>query len=100
MAAEQQTGGNLEKSRRDKLQRIQEMGVDPWGGRFDDRQSIADIRGRIDEVKFQSESGEIIELPDLDADPELDFRQWLADQGKGELIGPGIRAAGRARRVG
>ncbi len=95
MAAEQQTGGNLEKSRRDKLQRIQEMGVDPWGGRFDDRQSIADIRGRIDEVKFQSESGEIIELPDLNADPEMDFRQWLADQGKGELIGPGVRAAGR-----
>ena len=95
MTAQQETGGNLEKSRRDKLQRIQELGVDPWGGRFDGRQSIRELRDRIGEVKFQSEAGEQIELPDPEADPDLNFRQWLADQGKGELVGPTVRAAGR-----
>ena len=87
--------GNLEEARRKKLQAIKDMGIDPWGGRFDRRSSIAEIRQRIAEVKFQSEAGEVAELPDLDADPELNFRQWLADQGKGELIGPEVRAAGR-----
>ncbi len=87
--------GNLEEARRKKLQGIKEMGIDPWGGRFDGRLSISEIRQRIGEVKFQSEDGVITELPDLDSDPDLNFRQWLADQGKGELLGPKVRAAGR-----
>ncbi|MCP4193926.1 MAG: lysine--tRNA ligase [Planctomycetaceae bacterium] len=95
MTTQQETSGGLEQSRREKLQRIQELGVDPWGGRFDGRQSVSQLRDRISEVRFHSESGEQIELPDPDADPEFNFRQWLADQGKGELVGPKVRAAGR-----
>ncbi|MDG2381710.1 MAG: lysine--tRNA ligase [Pirellulaceae bacterium] len=98
MTTAQETSGGLEQSRREKLQRIQELGVDPWGSRFDGRQSIAQLRDRVSEVRFHTESGEQMELPDPadpDADPDFNFRQWLADQGKGELVGPKVRAAGR-----
>ena len=27
--------------------------------------------------------------------PDLDFRGWMQDQGKGEMAGPKVRAAGR-----
>ena len=83
----------IERARREKLKRIEELGVDPWGGRFDGHLAISEIRAQIGEVKFKSESGDIIELPDPEAD--LDFRTWLSEQGKGELIGPDVRAAGR-----
>jgi lysyl-tRNA synthetase class 2 len=35
---------NFEASRTDKLRRIEELGLDPWGGRFDGHQPIAAIR--------------------------------------------------------
>jgi lysyl-tRNA synthetase class 2 len=35
---------NLESSRLEKLQRIEALGLDPWGGRFDGHQAIAAIR--------------------------------------------------------
>jgi lysyl-tRNA synthetase class 2 len=34
----------FEASRSEKLRRIEELGLDPWGGRFDDHQPIAAIR--------------------------------------------------------
>ena len=34
---------NIEESRSQKLRRIQELGIDPWGGRFDDHQPIGSI---------------------------------------------------------
>ena len=84
-----------EESRRAKLKRITELGLDPWGSRFDDRLSIADVRSKIGEVHLQLESGQKVDLPDPEADPELDFRAWLSEQGKGELVGPSVRIAGR-----
>ncbi len=36
----------LEAARREKLRKIEALGVDPWGGRFDDYQAIGDIRRR------------------------------------------------------
>ncbi|MCA9184186.1 MAG: lysine--tRNA ligase [Planctomycetales bacterium] len=76
------------------------MGVDPWGGRFDDRSSIGELRGRAGEIRFRSEGGDERELPaGLDGLGEgaapFDFRAWLSEQGKGELTGPQVRAAGR-----
>jgi lysyl-tRNA synthetase class 2 len=66
--------GVLEAARRDKLRRIQELGHDPWGARFDGHQSIGQIRAR---------EGEIV------VDP-------AAAEGKApEQHGPTIRAAGR-----
>ncbi len=85
----------LEQARRKKLQQIQDLGFDPWGGRFDDKLSIRDIRARVDEVKWCSPDGQRVDLPDLAAHPDLDFRSWLAEQGTGELEGPRVRAAGR-----
>jgi lysyl-tRNA synthetase class 2 len=87
--------GFHEASRREKLRRITELGSDPWGGRFDDRTLIGDIRARRGEIRFVRETGGPIAVPDRTTEPELDFRGWLQDQGKGEWSGPQVRAAGR-----
>jgi lysyl-tRNA synthetase class 2 len=86
--------GTLGAARRDKLRRLIELGVDPWGGRFDERSAIADIRARSCEIRFQTHDGREVELPDLDRQ-DVDFRGWLSEQGAGELVGPRVRAAGR-----
>ena len=88
--------GMHEAARREKLRKLRELGVDPWGGRLDDHSPIGEIRARADEIQFVTESGESRPLPDLDSQDEgFNFRQWLADQGPGELRGPEVRAAGR-----
>ena len=86
----------LEQARREKMARLVELGVDPWGGRFDDRTFAGDIRARADEVVYRTEDGSDLPLPDFDnADENFNFRQWKADQGKGQMVGPQVRAAGR-----
>ncbi|MBN2218604.1 MAG: lysine--tRNA ligase [Pirellulales bacterium] len=40
----------LEAARREKLRKIQAMGIDPWGGRFDGHAAIAEIRAREKEI--------------------------------------------------
>src|SRR3954470_5108033 len=85
----------LEAARREKLARIAALGVDPWGGRFDDRTLIGDIRARRGEIRYVRELGGPIPPPDREAQPDLDFRGWMQDQGKGEWSGPKVRAAGR-----
>jgi lysyl-tRNA synthetase class 2 len=43
----QQSGENkLEQQRRGKLERVRQLGIDPYGGRFDNVQSAAAARGR------------------------------------------------------
>ncbi|QDU60566.1 Lysine--tRNA ligase [Planctomycetes bacterium Pan216] len=39
----------LEQVRIDKLEKIRALGLDPWGGRFDDRQTIADVASQAPE---------------------------------------------------
>jgi lysyl-tRNA synthetase class 2 len=86
----------LEAARRAKLARIKELGHDPWGGRFDDRQLIGDIRARDGEIVYQKADGARITLPPLETDQQrAAFRPWLAEQGPGEIVGPQVRAAGR-----
>lgn len=87
--------GMLEESRRNKLQQIIDLGHDAWGGRFDDRQSIGDVRDRIREVHLKTESGELIDLPVEVGTEGFEFRAWLGEQGKAELVGPKVRVAGR-----
>ncbi len=82
-----------EAARRKKLAALQELGIDPWGGRFEGHQPLGEVRARASEIHYVKESGEAVPLPELTAD--LNFRQWLADQGPGELRGPTVRAAGR-----
>jgi len=38
------SGEMLEASRREKLKKIQALGLDPWGGRFDGHMALAEIR--------------------------------------------------------
>ncbi len=85
--------GPIERARREKLQKIIELGVDPWGGRFDGRQAVEQIRARVGEIVYQTEAGETITPPGMDDD--VDFRAWLAAQAPGTLAGPRVRAAGR-----
>ena len=79
----------------EKLQRLLEMGIDPWGHRIDDRQLIGDIRSRRDEVRFKTEAGDLLELPPIDDENRDAFRAWVGEQGAGEFVGPSVRAAGR-----
>jgi lysyl-tRNA synthetase class 2 len=86
----------LEAARRAKLARIVELGGDPWGGKFEYRMQIGDIRRRGAEIVYRQADGADIVLPPLDTEEErAALRPWLAEQGAGEMIGPRVRAAGR-----
>jgi lysyl-tRNA synthetase, class II len=87
--------GRLEAARREKLRKIAALGVDPWGSRFDDRSLIGDLRAQRGEIRYVRELGGPIAVPDRNAQPDLDFRGWMQDQGKGEWSGPRVKAAGR-----
>jgi lysyl-tRNA synthetase class 2 len=71
-----------EASRREKLRKIRELGIDPWGHRFDNHQKIGEIRAR---------EGEIVVEP------------LVEGQRSPVQHGPHVRAAGRIvlqRRAG
>jgi len=64
----------LEAARREKLRKIEEIGIDPWGGRFDNHIPIGQIRARENEIVVHPlEEG----------------------QRSPEQTGPRVRAAGR-----
>ncbi len=82
--------------RRRKLQQLIELGCDPWGGRFNDRSWIGEIRGKTGEIEFVGEAGERTPIPtDAELAGGVNFSEWLAARGKGQLHGPTVRAAGR-----
>lgn len=87
------------ESRLAKLQKIEEMGIDPWGQHFPNRDWNRDVRSRAGEVKFKLADGSVQELPDFDEAKErgddIDYREWKKNAGEGEEIGPGVRVAGR-----
>ncbi len=90
----------LEHARREKMARLVELGIDPWGGRFDERTLVSDIRAQADQIVYRTEDGNDHPLPDFDhpdfnSDGDFNFRQWKADLGKGQMVGPEVRAAGR-----
>ncbi|MEX0586282.1 MAG: OB-fold nucleic acid binding domain-containing protein, partial [Pirellulales bacterium] len=93
------TPGMHEAARREKLRRIRELGHDPWGGRFDGHEAISVLRARAGEVRYRTQQGQLVALPDASVleNPEkpFDFRAWIAEQGAGEMVGPKVRAAGR-----
>ncbi|PHQ33790.1 lysine--tRNA ligase [Rhodopirellula bahusiensis] len=81
-------------ARRHKLEEITAKGIDPWGQRFDDRLLVSECRDRIPEIQWKPKEGETIALPDVESE-DVDYRQWKADNGPGEEIGPIVRVAGR-----
>lgn len=85
----------LGEFRRKKLEKLVSLGVDPYGHRFDERSLIGDIRAREPEIRVKTEDGRELELPPTDPDDPNSFRTWLSEQGKCEMLGPKVRAAGR-----
>lgn len=90
--------GALQAARLDNLRKIEGLGHDPWGARFDERQLIGVVRQRQQEVKFKLADGQLVDLPEIADNEEertLDYAAWKKEQGTGEEIGPDVRVAGR-----
>src|SRR5262249_51664338 len=68
------SGDSLEAARREKLRKIQALGLDPWGSRLDGCQAIGEIRLKETEIT---------------TDPPA------PGQNHGDQHGPRVRAAGR-----
>ena len=51
------SGAALEKARRDKLDKLKTLGVDPWGRRFDGALAIADVRARGEALDKAADDG-------------------------------------------
>lgn len=81
-------------ARRNKLEKIIEQGIDPYGQRFDDRSLIGDIRARTAEIKYVVD-GNTIDVPEITEASDINFKEWKQEQGAGEMTGPTVRAAGR-----
>ncbi len=81
-------------ARRAKLEKIAELGIDPFGQRFDDRQWIGDCHAMADRIRFVTAAGETLDLPDF-GDDSLDYRKWKTENGPGEETGPTVRVSGR-----
>jgi lysyl-tRNA synthetase, class II len=87
--------GMHEAARRQKLVRLQQLGIDPWGGKFSGRSGIGDVRRRVNELCFIDATGKSRPLPDLAIQEGEGWQAWLAEQGEGHLQGPKVRVAGR-----
>ena len=87
--------GGSSDPRRQKLEKIISLGHDPYGQRFDNRDWIQDIREKQSEIKFVAADGQEKSLPDESEVPAAELRNWIAEQGEGQMIGPSVRAAGR-----
>ena len=81
-------------ARREKLNKIVERGIDPFGHRFDNRDLIGDCIARAGELQWIKEDGSEVALPDF-TDESLDFRKWKSENGPGEETGPTVRVSGR-----
>ena len=87
-------------ARRTKLQQIEALGHDPWGHRFDDRLLIREVKSLAEQIVFRptDENVQPVPVPASDIQAKnIEFRQWLAEQGEGQLVGPQVRAAGRIK---
>ncbi len=56
------TAAQLEKARRDKLAKLAELGLDPWGQRFDDALAIAAVRERGERIARDAEDGPTVRV--------------------------------------
>jgi lysyl-tRNA synthetase class 2 len=56
------SGAALEKARRDKLDKLKGLGVDPWGRRFDGALAIADVRARGEALDKAADDGPTVRV--------------------------------------
>ncbi|HEX7447483.1 MAG TPA: amino acid--tRNA ligase-related protein, partial [Pirellulales bacterium] len=75
MADSTETPGMHEAARREKLKQLEQLGVDPWGQRFDGHRPLGEIRARENEITTEP-------LPP-------------GGEGRPHEHGPKVRAAGR-----
>ena len=61
-AADKTPGGSLETARRDKLERLRALGVDPWGHRYDGAMPIAKVRDEGDRLDKADENGPTVRV--------------------------------------
>ncbi len=83
--SEKPAPGSHEASRREKLRKIEELGCDPWGQRFDGHQPLGEIRERQGEIQITPPTAEAIRA--------AEERGGRPPQP--EMQGPSVRAAGR-----
>ena len=82
------TGVVLEASRREKMRKIEDLGHDPWGQRFDDHQAIGAVRARENEIIVEPPA------PEPEPAPETDGQKpWRKPEI--HMTGPQVRVAGR-----
>lgn len=81
-------------ARREKLGKIVDLGIDPYGQRFDDRDLVKTCLDQASEIKWTKADGTDVPLPDFD-DESLDYRSWKNENGPGEETGPTVRVTGR-----
>ena len=56
------TAAALLQARRDKLAKLQELGIDPWGSRFDDAQPVATVRGQGETLDQAADDGPTVRV--------------------------------------
>jgi lysyl-tRNA synthetase class 2 len=56
------TAAALEKARRDKLERLRGLGIDPWGRRFDGTVPIGEVRSRGETLDKAAEDGPTVRV--------------------------------------
>jgi lysyl-tRNA synthetase class 2 len=69
----------FEHNRKHKLDRISQLGFNPYGGRYDQTESAADIKGRFDESKTDQQArtaGRIVLLRDIGKLIFITLRDW------------------------
>ena len=52
----------LLQARRDKLAKLQELGIDPWGGRFDHSQAVASVRKEGESIAQDADDGPTVRV--------------------------------------
>ncbi|MEI7459352.1 MAG: lysine--tRNA ligase [Pirellula sp.] len=98
--------GVHQAARLEKLKKIEALGLDPWGARFDNRTFIGPVRELAAQIHFRKEDGSLIPLPIFPPSEKgqndtselrasFDYKGWKASQGPGEEVGPIVRVAGR-----
>lgn len=88
-------------ARREKLEAIAALGIDPWGQRLDGHTPVGDVRAAAGQVGYEWPNGKKADLPDFTVE-DFNFRQWKADQDgehgdgeRGAVVGPKFLVAGR-----
>ena len=92
-ADEGSTHEMLVAARRAKLAKLVELGVDPWGGRFDDYQPIGAIRAREGEITTSERPSP--QPSPIRGEGAAGSSATASSQQHAELHGPRVRAAGR-----